>query len=116
MARPYAKPHVAGILTAALVTFLALVTGCPFKEETYVMHCNVDTDCHDGNECTDDHCTDTVCDNPVSMAHASCSTGVCDGMGTCVTCIDRQDDSVCATLHGDNAGVCDSMSATCVEC
>ena len=49
----------------------------------------VGTDCSDGNDCTDDVCTDGVCSNPDLDADVACTQdggSVCDGAGTCVEC------------------------------
>lgn len=49
---------------------------------------NDDTDVPvDGNDCTDDVCTSGVPSNPPSPVGTMCSTGVCDGTGSCVVSV-----------------------------
>jgi hypothetical protein len=103
-------------LGAVLVLLLGLVTGCPFSAETFVQHCALATDCDDGNPCTEDLCTNTVCSNPDKAAEASCPTGVCDGSGKCLECLTSPaDDVVCGQLH-PTLPVCDATTKTCVGC
>lgn len=57
----------------------------------------------DGNECTDDVCTNGVASNPATSAGAACTQGgsTCDGLGACVQCLYASDcgaDSECATF------------------
>ncbi len=115
MRRASSRTRIAAALAAVLILLVGLVTGCPFSAETFVEHCNTDTDCDDGNPCTDDSCTNTVCSNDVSPAHAACPTGVCDGTGMCVTCLSSADDAVCAKLH-PGTPFCDGKTMTCQEC
>ncbi len=103
----------AGALAATTVLLLGSVIGCPFHAETFVRHCNADTDCDDGIECTTDTCVDTVCSNTDNPAHTPCSnSGVCDGMVTCLGCISDVD---CMMYHSTSP-VCDMKSMTCVSC
>jgi|GEM_PF-1556285 len=80
--------------------------------------CLLDTDCDDGNDCTTDTCTAGTCSNVDSPSGDACTGGVCDGSGTCVTCVDSGVgviDDGCA----DPDEVCDTASVVggiCVPC
>jgi plastocyanin len=45
----------------------------------------------DGNACTQDLCAAGVPSNPPAPPHAPCPSGVCDGAGACVGCVDGAD-------------------------
>jgi hypothetical protein len=60
----------------------------------------------DFNECTDDVCTIGLASNPPTSSGTICNNGVCNGLGSCVECVD---DSTC--FMGET---CDLMSFTCL--
>ncbi|MEZ4328541.1 MAG: Ig-like domain-containing protein [Polyangiales bacterium] len=45
--------------------------------------CTLNTDCDDGNECTDDVCGAGMCTNPAVTEFTTCSTGVCTAASMC---------------------------------
>ncbi len=50
--------------------------------------CLDDAHCDDGNDCTDDECSDGTCTNSNRSRGASCGGGYCDGAGTCLECLE----------------------------
>ncbi|MCB9661285.1 MAG: hypothetical protein H6726_26790 [Sandaracinaceae bacterium] len=74
--------------------------------------------CADANECTDDVCGAGACTNPPTTEGTTCSTGVCDGLGSalCEVCVDDGSgvDSGCSAGAPDCIGA--SGSRECVAC
>jgi hypothetical protein len=68
--------------------------------------------CDDGNTCTNDICQNGNCTHPPRAAGSPCETGVCNGAGTCVSCLSSGD---CPPLPGAigtcQAGQCDYICA-----
>jgi len=62
----------------------------------------------DGNDCTEDLCDQNVPTHRDLDAGATCATGVCDGDGACVGCLEDDD---CTT----DGQICDEASTTCVD-
>ncbi len=78
--------------------------------------CAVDKDCDDGNQCTDDICTDAGdCENPNITGPCEdgryCTEGdACDGAGNCVSGGSRD----CSALDGEcRVGVCNESARQC---
>src|SRR5262249_9574882 len=66
----------------------------------------------DGNQCTNDVCTNCVPSNPPSAPHSACSQSggsLCDGAGNCVSCLAASDcpgvDTECS-VRTCTAGAC----------
>lgn len=67
----------------------------------------------DGNDCTDDVCTDGVPSHPPKNAETVCAAGVCDGKGSCVGCTTASDcgtDTACVS-YTCTEGQCGTMQA-----
>jgi hypothetical protein len=115
MSSPSALRRFPGLLALALFLPLPLVMGCPFKADTFVQRCDTAKDCNDGNACTEDACTDGVCENPPKPKETACGASgasVCDGEGKCIECLSNTD---CAANHPMNP-VCDVKQKKCVSC
>jgi hypothetical protein len=115
MSSPSALRRFPGLLALALFLPLPLVMGCPFKADTFVQRCDTAKDCNDGNACTEDSCTDGVCENPPKPKETACGASgasVCDGEGKCIECLSNTD---CAANHPMNP-VCDAKQKKCVSC
>lgn len=66
------------------------------------------TNCPSGGECREPTCQNGSCGLQNKPAHATCSSGVCNGAGTCIKCVDDTD---CKT---PGARAC--SSSQCVQC
>lgn len=79
--------------------------------------CLTNTDCGDANTCTQDICAAKACSHPGVSSGTLCATGVCDGVSTCIPCINTTSggtDAGCAI----GAPVCSGTGAGagCVPC
>ena len=72
--------------------------------------CTTHAECNDYNDCTEDLCVDTVCQNNVYPDGTSCASGICCG-GTC-TAPDCYDNGDCDDAEACTADVCYS-GGTC---
>lgn len=105
----------ASAITMTVLVPLTMATGCPFSAEEFQRHCAAASDCADGNECTEDKCVDTICQNPPKTKETACGHGsasVCDGAGQCVECVSSAD---CAANHPMKP-ICDLAGNECVSC
>ncbi len=85
--------------------------------QVIIEDCTENADCDDGNDCTDDVCTDSVCESTDNTADCddgdACTDGdVCAGgecAGTAVDCNDKDEctDDACV------AGICVNLPADC---
>jgi MYXO-CTERM domain-containing protein len=71
--------------------------------------CLSDTDCDDGDECTDDACVTGLCETVSSAPGTPCSTGVCDGATTAPACVECVGDEDCGA--GED---CDEVTHACL--
>jgi hypothetical protein len=110
------RHRILGLLAAAALAPLAmLIAGCPFSAETFQRKCNKTSDCADGNPCTEDKCTDGVCENPDKPKESPCGKSgdsVCDGKGKCVECLSNAD----CLAHHATTPICDTVQQKCVSC
>ncbi len=79
--------------------------------------CTIDSQCDDGNPCTDDACNVGSCMHADTAAGGSCtladgSSGYCDGAGACVGCTD---DAHCDDGNPCTDDACDTASGTCTH-
>ena len=98
----------------------AIVAACGLINQTIDILdrvvCSDDTECDDGNSCTDDSCNESLqaCISTPSAPGTDCEGGVCDGEGTCIIVPDLCDDVVCApTGEQCTANRCNSATGQC---
>lgn len=79
--------------------------------------CVGDADCDDTNDCTADSCNAGTCANTNIAIGTNCAGGVCDGAGTCTTCVDDANGAGDSGCSG-NTPVCDTSApgGLCVLC
>ncbi len=74
--------------------------------------CTNSSDCYDGDECTQDVCTDGVCSNPAEPDNTGCTGGICCSgacvVATCSSSGDCSDSNECTSDVCNNAGTCSS--------
>lgn len=68
--------------------------------------CFQDVDCDDGDDCTTDTCSNNTCSHASATSGTECLTGVCNGVGSCVECMQDED-------CGPEGPLCNTETNTC---